>query len=551
MLPINNDTPWSEGGSSGSSSCGVRNGGGDGTHLKKGPWTAEEDAVLVEYVRKQGEGNWNAVQRHSGLARCGKSCRLRWANHLKPNLKKGAFSPEEERLIVELHAKVGNKWARMASLLPGRTDNEIKNYWNTRVKRHQRQGLPLYPPDIQPQYPQSPHTYQYHPQSRSTPTSPTSSSFTFQAHTQTQFQSPTPPTTYISSRPPTPTPAAFPPVASSTTILFPSEHHLLNSPSSHSTPTTPTSSFTFQTPYSSTTPPSPTPHSALFDFSAPRTPPILQSPSCFKRFSSHRDLRNLEKSNNIISSVTNLNSNSQSSTHLPLLPPSASSSNASSTALTGLLSISSSEFHRELLKDNQKMCDLYATVTQPELPSNQNLSPTSQNMNTNIFIDADINKFNRKMNKKRNSCSSLIGGDGELELAADAHFSTDDLWLEAKELVESGQSFRKQIRLTSEEEKLKAANFEGLNEHSIPLSLSQDVDAAIMPEDLTCLLDNIPSSMAELYADSGDISNEPSSVVTDDNTGYNLQRVASFIPSTTDHGRTLGPCTWENLPRIC
>ncbi|EEF32461.1 r2r3-myb transcription factor, putative [Ricinus communis] len=100
---------------------GAKGGGGGGggdsdAHLKKGPWTAEEDAILVEYVRKHGEGNWNAVQRHSGLARCGKSCRLRWANHLRPNLKKGAFSPEEERLIVELHAKFGNKWARMASL---------------------------------------------------------------------------------------------------------------------------------------------------------------------------------------------------------------------------------------------------------------------------------------------------------------------------------------------------------------------------------------------------------------------------------------------------
>ncbi|KAF3788351.1 Transcription factor [Nymphaea thermarum] len=117
--------------------------------LKKGPWTSSEDAILVAYVKKHGEGNWNAVQKNSGLSRCGKSCRLRWANHLRPNLKKGAFSPEEERLILELHAKLGNKWARMAAQLPGRTDNEIKNYWNTRIKRRLRAGLPLYPPDIQ------------------------------------------------------------------------------------------------------------------------------------------------------------------------------------------------------------------------------------------------------------------------------------------------------------------------------------------------------------------------------------------------------------------
>lgn len=88
--------------------------GGEGP-LKKGPWTAAEDAILVEYVRKHGEGNWNAVQKHSGLARCGKSCRLRWANHLRPDLKKGAFTSDEERRIIELHAKMGNKWARMAT----------------------------------------------------------------------------------------------------------------------------------------------------------------------------------------------------------------------------------------------------------------------------------------------------------------------------------------------------------------------------------------------------------------------------------------------------
>ncbi|XP_040994989.1 transcription factor GAMYB-like isoform X1 [Juglans microcarpa x Juglans regia] len=121
----------------------------EGVPLKKGPWTSAEDAILVEYVEKYGEGNWNAVQKHSGLSRCGKSCRLRWANHLRPDLKKGAFTSEEERRIIEMHAKMGNKWARMAAeQLPGRTDNEIKNYWNTRIKRLQRSGTPIYPPDV-------------------------------------------------------------------------------------------------------------------------------------------------------------------------------------------------------------------------------------------------------------------------------------------------------------------------------------------------------------------------------------------------------------------
>lgn len=137
-------------------------GGGGGGVLKKGPWSAGEDAVLIDYVKKHGEGNWNAVQRNTGLQRCGKSCRLRWANHLRPNLKKGAFSSDEERLIIDLHSKLGNKWARISAHLPGRTDNEIKNYWNTRVKRRLRQGLPLYPNEIQSsQQPPPPHP---HPQ---------------------------------------------------------------------------------------------------------------------------------------------------------------------------------------------------------------------------------------------------------------------------------------------------------------------------------------------------------------------------------------------------
>nr|CAB3471179.1 unnamed protein product [Digitaria exilis] len=131
---------------------GVEGGGGGG--LKKGPWTQAEDKLLVDHVRRHGEGNWNAVRRETGLQRCGKSCRLRWANHLRPNLRKGPFSPEEERHILLLHGLIGNKWARISSHVISRslaasTDNEIKNYWNTRLKRRQRAGLPMYPPDIE------------------------------------------------------------------------------------------------------------------------------------------------------------------------------------------------------------------------------------------------------------------------------------------------------------------------------------------------------------------------------------------------------------------
>ncbi|MCO5612253.1 hypothetical protein L7F22_066517 [Adiantum nelumboides] len=127
------------------------------SRLKKGPWTAEEDALLTAYVNQYGQCNWNTVQKYSGVARCGKSCRLRWTNHLQPNLKKGRLSPEEERLIIEQHALIGNRWSRISQMLPGRTDNEIKNFWNTRVKRHMRAGLPLYPPDIIPVAPTRSH----------------------------------------------------------------------------------------------------------------------------------------------------------------------------------------------------------------------------------------------------------------------------------------------------------------------------------------------------------------------------------------------------------
>ncbi|KAM0892695.1 hypothetical protein ACQ4PT_025587 [Festuca glaucescens] len=118
------------------------------TQLKKGPWTPSEDAVLEAYVKKHGMRNWNVVQKDTGLLRCGKSCRLRWSNHLRPDLKKGTFTKEEKNMIIKLHSRMGNKWAQMAAYLPGRTDNEIKNYWNTRIKKCQRTCTPIHPPNI-------------------------------------------------------------------------------------------------------------------------------------------------------------------------------------------------------------------------------------------------------------------------------------------------------------------------------------------------------------------------------------------------------------------
>ncbi|KAJ1381303.1 SANT/Myb domain [Sesbania bispinosa] len=104
--------------------------------LKKGPWTAEEDELLINYIKKNGgHGSWRSLPKLAGLLRCGKSCRLRWTNYLRPDIKRGPFTPEEEKLVIQLHAILGNRWAAIASQLPGRTDNEIKNLWNTHLKK--------------------------------------------------------------------------------------------------------------------------------------------------------------------------------------------------------------------------------------------------------------------------------------------------------------------------------------------------------------------------------------------------------------------------------
>ncbi|AES70376.1 transcription factor MYB97 [Medicago truncatula] len=505
------------GGESGSS------GGGDEANLKKGPWTTGEDTILIDYVTKHGEGNWNAVQKNIGLNRCGKSCRLRWANHLRPNLKKGAFSHEEEKIIVELHAQFGNKWARMAALLPGRTDNEIKNYWNTRIKRRQRQGLPLYSDEHD--RPNTPTT----PSQCVTPTGTNPNNITpkFEFFNQNhhQYQQQQQQHQHLHPLSPTPTHHQSP-------LSSPLQHRQQrqHSYSPH------TFIETSPTPLSS----SPSPLSFTFQ----RPAPLLSTPFRFKRYRS---------SPNFSLQVPSVTQNCAS-----LHDPSLTSHQDSFRFPIQYNSSFSQYFHSPMFESDQGVSSSSLPFsTKLELPSNQYSRLSSeQDVNVNNIEFNDPNSF-------QTNNSGLMG----------------DLLMEAQTLA-SGQNSKKRNYLSLNEGNDMFNGFQSLDDFPLsslywssnsgqkPKEEAPDL-SKFMNDDISTMLTMMPSSTMQIQDwnnnnnnNASEVTNVQSSsgvVMADENFGLDIKPIASLFPLTNttnnsnddNNSENNSFYTWGNLPELC
>nr|XP_025619216.2 transcription factor MYB97-like [Arachis hypogaea] len=501
-------------GDGGNNSGGEDGGGATATGevaLKKGPWTTIEDAILVDYVTKHGEGNWNAVQRNTGLARCGKSCRLRWTNHLRPNLKKGAFSPEEEKLIIEFHSQFGNKWARMAALLlvqlPGRTDNEIKNYWNTRVKRRQRQGLPLYSDDP----------------NRSITTSTPTTNVTYVGE---NFTNNAPITMFEfikQSYPHSPSPRHHSPLTSPLQHRASSYSHMLSPLSSpaHSPLSSPATSlplsFTFQ-----------------------RPAPLLYNPLSFKRYRStpscNPNTSPMMNNPTHLSDIDNgfqfpMQLNSSSFSHF-FQNPTLLDLERSGSSLTS--SPSNAQSKMQLLS-NQIPLSLQTQQMEPlevNYDIEYNNDPNSLSASNRLFGDflseTQPSTSGHQILKKRN----YLGLDERDNNVFDCCQSFDDSPLSS--LYGSSNPVLKQ--------KEEATN------------LNQS-----MNEDLSTFLTVVPSIMQDQqnwqYNYSTEVSDnvQSSHVIIDDNFGFDIKPKPSLFPLSiaTNHNDNRGCYTWDNLSSQC
>ncbi|KAH7533073.1 hypothetical protein FEM48_Zijuj04G0091700 [Ziziphus jujuba var. spinosa] len=502
--------------------------------LKKGPWTAAEDAILMEYVKKHGEGNWNAVQKNSGLARCGKSCRLRWANHLRPNLKKGSFSPEEERIIIELHAKLGNKWARMASQLPGRTDNEIKNYWNTRMKRRQRAGLPLYPHEVQQEVAafhlqqHHHHHHQRHPNSSpssasfspllssSTPRMPhhSSSSFPFYDHPINFSTAANPnhnhhhrspfysnPTTTVVEHFNSNGGFAIPLSSVSTAALF--NHNVMNSTQMLRSDTTPPSSIQYNSGGSSTS-------SNNFSFSS------LMEPT-------FEPMISMVSSSMLISELP-------STQTMPVQSTTTPASSNTSTGCEGFMGTTSSSNGN----------DHYDFAPPPP-------QPQSQGRNSGL-LDALLVEAETRSQKSK----AVVAESNLLAGAVDSS--------KGKNTAVEERRVQSLLKNSGGETSTTAENQTSSSQSSIGmLKPSEDPlmeDMNSMDDDLMSLLNNFPTTMPvpDWYPRSNILSHgETSSAMITGKSGVvgDVTQNPSPTPPSPKHDRNLDACYWNNMPGIC